>query len=475
MMKCVSSVGDVLSVVSNGTVGIGTDPSSWSADANNLAVGNDVDDVNKGISIVTSATKISSLYFAATARPYRGYVRYYQDAGVERLALGVGGFEAACIHQSASGGKMGIGTTDPQTSSQKSLHIVHSDVPGHSDLSATSFAIERNANVSSSYMMKCVSSAGDVFTIVSDGNIGIGVGSPTNDLELGRYGSQASVFVREHMTGAGSGPFITLARSNDNADVHTATVDKQELGWLFFDGNNGTNFVTGAHIRSWQTGPTASGVAAILELATYDNGGAYCTNQLCLNPSGGVGVHTNAPGDSISFDTTFEVNGTLTSDHATLLVNRQPPYDVAGGYFILCRQSGDNIFKVLPDGNVEINGYYQANNLAGGGNQYVSCDNGGAIGPGIPSDISLKKDIETLPNVLEKISNIRGVQFKWKENDIPAIGVIAQELEKEYPILVKESSKGFKIVDYPFLTAVLLQAVNELTKRVKDLEDKIQA
>jgi len=85
------------------------------------------------------------------------------------------------------------------------------------------------------------------------------------------------------------------------------------------------------------------------------------------------------------------------------------------------------------------------------------------------SDSRLKKNVSTLEGALEKISHIRGVRFDIKSaesikmGDGKHIGVIAQELEKEYPELVVGDEKtGYKAVAYDKLTAVLIEAVKEL-------------
>jgi hypothetical protein len=47
------------------------------------------------------------------------------------------------------------------------------------------------------------------------------------------------------------------------------------------------------------------------------------------------------------------------------------------------------------------------------------------------------------------------------------IGVIAQEIEAVLPELVTTRDNGYKAVKYEKLTAVLIQAVKELSERVK--------
>ncbi|WP_316820731.1 tail fiber domain-containing protein [Pedobacter gandavensis] len=91
-----------------------------------------------------------------------------------------------------------------------------------------------------------------------------------------------------------------------------------------------------------------------------------------------------------------------------------------------------------------------------------------------PSDRRLKDHIETLSSTLQKIDQIRGVRFVYKDQNKyatgPKIGVIAQELQKVYPEMVTEGKDGFLKVDYTQLTGILIQAVKEQQKEIEELK-----
>jgi prefoldin subunit 5 len=88
------------------------------------------------------------------------------------------------------------------------------------------------------------------------------------------------------------------------------------------------------------------------------------------------------------------------------------------------------------------------------------------------SDENAKKDIQTIENALDTVNNIRGVKFNWKENDIPSMGLIAQEIEQYLPELVHTTQEGEKSVNYGGIVGVLIEAIKELSDRVKKLEGK---
>ena len=76
----------------------------------------------------------------------------------------------------------------------------------------------------------------------------------------------------------------------------------------------------------------------------------------------------------------------------------------------------------------------------------------------------------------DKISQLRGVTWEWRDDapddakEQPGIGVIAQEVEKVFPQLVRTDEQGRKKVDYGGLIAPLIEAVKELDARLTQLE-----
>jgi hypothetical protein len=88
------------------------------------------------------------------------------------------------------------------------------------------------------------------------------------------------------------------------------------------------------------------------------------------------------------------------------------------------------------------------------------------------SDQSLKENVVTLNSSIDTINELNPVSFNWKESGTKSYGVIAQEIQQVLPELVKQDSAGTLSVNYIPLIAMLLDAVQELDKRVKYLESK---
>ena len=84
------------------------------------------------------------------------------------------------------------------------------------------------------------------------------------------------------------------------------------------------------------------------------------------------------------------------------------------------------------------------------------------------SDINFKENVNTVDGALDKVSELRGVSFNWKESGEPSYGVIAQELENVLPELVHGDDP--KRVNYNGIIGVLIEAIKELKAEVEELK-----
>ena len=104
--------------------------------------------------------------------------------------------------------------------------------------------------------------------------------------------------------------------------------------------------------------------------------------------------------------------------------------------------------------------------------RYTFDDNGDFTATGnvtAYSDIRLKKDIEVIPNALDKVLNLRGVNYSDIELGDRRTGVIAQELQKVMPEAVREQ-EGYLAVAYGNLAGVLIEAIKELKAEIEELK-----
>lgn len=83
-----------------------------------------------------------------------------------------------------------------------------------------------------------------------------------------------------------------------------------------------------------------------------------------------------------------------------------------------------------------------------------------------------KENVQTLGDV-DSIFNLRPVSFNWKEDNREDIGLIAGEVQEHYPQLVKNDHEGNALgINYSKLTAILIKAVQDLSTRITNLENK---
>jgi hypothetical protein len=90
------------------------------------------------------------------------------------------------------------------------------------------------------------------------------------------------------------------------------------------------------------------------------------------------------------------------------------------------------------------------------------------------SDRRLKMNFENIQDSLEKIRNINGVKFDWRESGLPDVGFVAQEVQSVFPEVVMTGEDGFLKVDYARVVVLLLEAVKTLDDIVKKNDQRLQ-
>ena len=157
-----------------------------------------------------------------------------------------------------------------------------------------------------------------------------------------------------------------------------------------------------------------------------------------------------------------------TTERYTFNLDATPELDVTGGNFTIHTNTSDADFVVTGnDGGSAITAMTLDMTAAGAAtfNNDVTAF----------SDERLKRDIETIPNALDKVCQMRGVTFERIDDEgSRSMGVIAQEIEKIIPEVVREDSSEEKIksVAYGNMVGVLIEAIKELKSEVEQLKNK---
>jgi len=101
------------------------------------------------------------------------------------------------------------------------------------------------------------------------------------------------------------------------------------------------------------------------------------------------------------------------------------------------------------------------------------------------SDERLKENVIPIGNSIEKVKQIRGVEFDWipkKDSDGSDIhrheghdvGVIAQEIEKVLPEVVETRDNGYKAVKYEKIVPLLIESIKEQQKQIDELKKELK-
>ena len=120
-------------------------------------------------------------------------------------------------------------------------------------------------------------------------------------------------------------------------------------------------------------------------------------------------------------------------------------------------------YNIGSDSSRFVNGYFSGSVYAGSGFYQSSDEN----------LKNFKSDIEIDFNKLQAIPK---KYFTWKfdKDEKLQLGTSAQEIQKIYPEVVWENEAGSLMVDYAKLSVIALAAIDNLNKRIEELENKIK-
>ena len=130
----------------------------------------------------------------------------------------------------------------------------------------------------------------------------------------------------------------------------------------------------------------------------------------------------------------------------------------------VANSSGTELFRVHADGNIGV----------GSAAPSAKIDVAGTVKAtdfDSTSDIRLKTNVQVIENPLDKVIQIEGVSFNWKEDNRPALGVIADQVQKIIPELVHGDNP--KTVNYNGLIGLLIEAVKEQQIQIDELKSKL--
>ena len=191
-----------------------------------------------------------------------------------------------------------------------------------------------------------------------------------------------------------------------------------------------------------------------------------------------VGIGTQTPGAKLSVLGNMVVTDLISTAGLSILpdlVNSASNVVISGGNMAPSATSSGSLWTSASNSNsiyVYSNvGIFTSNpsyNLHVVGTIYATQD---VI---MTSDSNLKTDIQPLSNTLNKLENLQGYTFTMKQDPQQRrqLVLIAQEVNTVFPELVhKDATTDTLGLSYANMAGVFVSAINELTQRVKVLED----
>lgn len=275
---------------------------------------------------------------------------------------------------------------------------------------------------------------GNGIKVKDGGYVGIGTTSPSQELHVDGNG---------YFTSA-----IGVGQSSPTSNIHLEPTNKSHLIRCIgnYTSTNAQVYMTGFYYGTRLQAGVNSSTYYALHASGLSNDGLY------VRTDGRVGVNTTTPRDT--FDTEGNIVATSPSGQGTYL-------GLMKGAGSLPGYPTSNYPTVKTD---YANLYFSTNGQYSG---YHSLFYGWAT----PSDQTLKENIQPITNALPRVMNLEGVYFEWvsDENSERHIGLIAQNVESQFPELVATGGLPTKAVSYGHVVAVLIPAIQEL-KNEKDTE-----
>jgi hypothetical protein len=323
------------------------------------------------------------------------------------------------------------------------------------------------------------------------------------------------------MVGIGNqDPYYRLDLGVPEDSVNYLRIGSQNWGGvLFYDGEDlGSGGIKYSHS------------ADTLQFDTRDPGGSSST-KVIVKSGGNVGIGTVNPTNLLEVAGTIEaenigigtpspeamlhVKNKSTTDHFQLKIAN--PYAAganAGHAGILFHVEDDQVNRGKGGILYENVGYYNQGNMhflqnnaadtsqASLSDSVMVIKNNGNVGIGTASpgsyklyvngtaystggwntsDSRYKQNVETITAPLEKVMSIDGVSFEWKTSDFQDkgfpegrhFGVIAQDIERTLPEVVKAGPQGDKAVSYIEIVPILVEAVKEQQKQIETLQTEL--
>ncbi len=349
-----------------------------------------------------------------------------------------------------AGGKVGVGTASP--AGRLTVAGIVQPAQGNLTIFSQTADIEYDGGSDQLFLINAIGNANTAFM---GGKIGIATGAPTNRLHVA------------DATGIRQNRLYMSGDTGWSSVTYNAYHDVNNAAWVFPDP---------AHAAATIEMDDFGGRARFDVFTTSSAAKTTWVQRLHIDgDNGNVGINTAAPDGKLTIVSDNANQGKISFFTAGADVQYDGGSD--GVFWFVGSNSAKTAFL---GGNFGINVQNPMSPLDVKGNVNISGDIT-ANGHNYPSDARLKRDIQVVDHALEKLLNLRGVSFYWKEPDKrgghtgPQMGMVAQEVERVFPEWVKEGVDGYKVVGQQGFSALVVEAIRELKQQIAELTKRLNS